>query len=517
MAQKIKDKYLYIPIIVLLFFFIYEIIQYYQIISLYPIRVVGDLNTYTMNLHLLAKYGFHNFVPYIYNGMITLRTYPPGWAFFTLPLLHLFKDILLTSFISLMLILILSLFAIYLICRINKYSTTKTVAFYLFFFANPFMLDSIFHIGRTSEAFGWMIFLWFFVLISYYRERKLDLKFMILLTIGYSALILSHIYLLVIGSIIICSFLLTKLNKEMIKIIIPIILGLIITSFWWIPFSEAISVRNHIWSIQAETNSNLIESFFSYNTISIIIFSAVILFYILSNKENRDLKFLLPIITLALLIITRIITFIPVLRDLPFNIYTSFFVFISIFYFFKINLSELNKFNRKFIHILIIILPFILGLLLFGKYYDFTVEYRPPEFRGNSDFKGISAYEITELDENVFEVLRKIDKDNYFLILSNSKDYKLSGIYSSYGMINYGIMPILITQNPIDIVNQSNYDEVGKMYLDFDNEDCIGITNKSKILKIKQIVSYKEGCALFKRCGFDVIMENKQACLLNIS
>ena len=145
------------------------------------------------------------------------------------------------------------------------------------------------------------------------------------------------------------------------------------------------------------------------------------------------------------------------------------------------------------------------------------MEYRPPEFRGNSDFKGISAYEITELDENVFEVLRKIDKDNYFLILSNSKDYKLSGIYSSYGMINYGIMPILITQNPIDIVNQSNYDEVGKMYLDFDNEDCIGITNKSKILKIKQIVSYKEGCALFKRCGFDVIMENKQACLLNIS
>ena len=114
--KELNDKYLYLPIIAMLFFFIYEIVQYFQIIVTYPVRVAGDLNTYMDQLDLLANYGFHNYVPDIFSeGMIVLKAYPPGWAFFTLPLLHIFKDILLTSFISLMLILILSLIAIYLI------------------------------------------------------------------------------------------------------------------------------------------------------------------------------------------------------------------------------------------------------------------------------------------------------------------------------------------------------------------------------------------------------------------
>lgn len=514
-TKKIKDKYLYIPIIILLFFFIYEIILYYQIVSLYPIRVVGDVNTYMMKVHLLANYGFHNLVPFTYNGILTLRAYPPGWAFFTLPFLLIIKDTLLANFISLLSIFILSLIAIYIICKKEKNSKIKALAFFLLLFANPFLLDSILHIGRSSIAFAWMVFLWFFALINYYKNKDIDLKFIILFTIAYTILILTHIYLLIIGSIITFSFLLTKLDKNYIKTIIslaiPAIIGLIITSFWWIPFSKAMSVKEQLWSIEVEATGNVIGSFFSYNTVSIIIFLGVILFYLI-NQKPKD-KFTYPLITLALLIITRLIIFIPILKELPFNIYTTFFIFLSIFYFFKIDFSIIKKSHRKIIYIILILLPFIFGIILFGKYYDFTMEYRPPEFRNNPELDGISAYEQTDLDKDVFSILK--ETNNKFIILNHSSQRKLYNTYSVYSIIKHNKQPILGT-HPWDALDQSVIGKLDNLYASFDNKDCKDIINISKDLEIKEIISLNDGCKLLKQCNLKLQTENERACLFNI-
>lgn len=514
--RRLNDKYLYIPIIALLFLFIYEIIQYYQIVILYPIRVAGDLNTYIMKLYLLANYGFHKSVPFIYNGIITLRAYPPGWAFFTLPIFNITKDVLSANFISIIIIYILSFIAIYFICKKEKNSKTKAVAFFLLLFANPFMLDEILHIGRSSIAFGWMIFLWFFALINYYKDRDIDLKFMTLFTILYSILILSHIYIFIIGSIITFSFLLTKLNKNYVKttmsLAIPAIIGLAITSFWWIPFSRAMGVKKQLWSIEVETLSNMTGSFFSYNTISIIIFLGVITFYIMKNKENNSI-FIYPLITLALLIITRLIIFIPILKELPFNIYTTFFIFLSIFYFFKIDFSIIKKSHRKIIYIILILLPFIFGIILFGKYYDFTMEYRPPEFRNNPELDGISAYEQTDLDKDIFSILK--ETNNKFIILNHSSQRKLYNTYSVYSIIKHNKQPILGT-HPWDALDQSVIGKLDNLYASFDNKDCKDIINISKDLEIKEIISLNDGCKLLKQCNLKLQAENERACLFNI-
>ena len=518
MTQKIEDKYLYIPIIILSFYFIYEIIQYYQIINLYPIRVAGDLNTYILKLHQLTNYGFHKLVPYTYNGIINFNAYPPGWAFFTLPFFYITKDVLSANFISLISIYILSFIAIYILCKKERISKIKAIAFFLFLFANPFMLDSILHVGRSSEAFGWMVFLWFFVLINHYKDKELDLKFIILFTIMYTILVLSHIYILIIGSIILFSFLLTKLNKnvinkETIKIGIATVLGLILSSFWWIPFSEAISIRKQQWSIEVETISNLKGSFLSYSTISIIIFLSIIIFYIIYNRKDKNLVFIYPLIALALIILTRLIIYIPVLKELPFNTYTTFFIFLSLFYLFKIDFSILKRSHKKIIYALLILLPFIFGIILFGKYYDFTMEYRPPIFRDNQELQGISAYEQTDTDKDVFSIIPKVG-DN-FIILSNASNRKVSNTYSVYSVVKYDKKPISGT-SPWDAIDQTVIDKMEEIYTSFDKGDCNAIINISKDLKLKQILSFDNGCELLKECNLKLETENKRACILNL-
>lgn len=518
MAQKIEDKYLYIPIIILLFYFIYELIQYYQIVNLYPIRVAGDLNTYIMKLYQLANYGFHKLVPYTYNGIINFKAYPPGWAFFTLPFFYITKDVLSANFISLIAIYILSFIAIYIICKKENNSGIKAITFFLFLFANPFMLDSILHVGRSSEAFGWMAFLWFFVLINHYKYKELDLKFIVLFTIMYAILVLSHIYILIIGSIVIFSFLLTKLNKsiinkETIKIGIATALGLVLSSFWWMPFSKAISIRKQQWSIEVETVSNLTGSFFSYNTISIIIFLSIVMFYITYNRKDKSLVFVYPLIALALLILTRLIIYLPVLKELPFNIYTTFFIFLSLFYFFKLDFSILKKSHKKVIYAIIVLLPFIFGIVLFGKYYDFTMEYKSPEFRDNPELQGISSYEQTDTDKDVFSIIQNAG-DN-FIILSNTSDRKLSNTYSVYSVVKYNKKPISGT-HPWDAIDQSVIVKMENIYTAFDNGDCNNMIDISKDLKLKQILSFGDGCELLKKCRLEIETENKMACILKL-
>src|SRR3990167_241548 len=110
--NKFNDKWLYLPILILGTYLIIRLIDQSNIIYIFPLDKYNDMSSYMAQLHFLKVCGFHNFCPYWYNGFITFITTPPGWYSFTLPLYYLFNNVQLASYISLILMYIISLFTI---------------------------------------------------------------------------------------------------------------------------------------------------------------------------------------------------------------------------------------------------------------------------------------------------------------------------------------------------------------------------------------------------------------------
>src|SRR3989344_2436430 len=113
MDKKIfNDKWLYIPIIILAINLLIRIIDQSKITYIFPLDLTNDGSSYISLLFFLDKCGFHNFCSYWYNGFISFQLTPPGWYFFTYPLLLIFNNYQVAYFVSIIIIFLLSFYAI---------------------------------------------------------------------------------------------------------------------------------------------------------------------------------------------------------------------------------------------------------------------------------------------------------------------------------------------------------------------------------------------------------------------
>ena len=97
----------------------------------FPVDYNNDGSSYMAQLFFLKTCGFHNFCSYWYNGFVNFLHSPPGWYFFTLPILEIFGKVNIAMYLSILLILILSFFIIYfpIIKFINNEISLGTVVF----------------------------------------------------------------------------------------------------------------------------------------------------------------------------------------------------------------------------------------------------------------------------------------------------------------------------------------------------------------------------------------------------
>ena len=67
-----------------------------------------------------------------------------------------------------------------------------------------------------------------------------------------------------------------------------------------------------------------------------------------------------------------------------------------------------------------------------------------------------------------------------------------------------------------DAINQSIIKEIDNLYFSFDIGDCNNISSISKELRLKQIISFDNGCELLEKCNLYLETKNKRACIFNI-
>src|SRR3989344_7219782 len=233
--KKFQKLFLYIPINILFINLIFRIINQSKMMSMFPLDTVNDWSSYITLLHFLDNCGFHNFCSYWYNGFTSFLITQPGWYFFTYPLYLYFGDPLKASFISMILIFILSFIVVYKFGASFIESKEKRILVYLLLFANAAAIGNYIRLGRIPEFFAFFLFVLFTFIILYYKDKELDLKFFLIIPI-YSWILISHQTFAILSSLIWASLFLIKENKFRVYIIISIISSFIISSFWLIPY-----------------------------------------------------------------------------------------------------------------------------------------------------------------------------------------------------------------------------------------------------------------------------------------
>ena len=324
--MKISNKLFYIPVFLLFGNLISRLINQSKILNMFPLDTVNDWSAYIALLNFLDKCGFHNFCTYWYNGFTSFIITQPGWYFFTYPIYLISKNYMVASFISMIIIFILSFIVIYKFGYVFKIDKEKRILFYLLLFANAASIGNYIRLGRIPEFFAFFLFILITFIILYYKDKKMDFNFTLIVPI-YSLLLISHQTFAILGSLMWTALFLVKGNKEKLYIILLAALSLILASFWLIPyistFFNTVGVDKPIGiNILSFDKEYLLETIFTF--IIPLVFLFIFYLYIKRSKyDKREIIFYSPVLFISLLFLFRLTAFIPILNYIYPDVYIT--------------------------------------------------------------------------------------------------------------------------------------------------------------------------------------------------
>ena len=481
-----KNKILYISSIILGVYFLIRLIDQSQMISAFPLDFTNDWSSYIAQLHFLKECGFHNFCPYWYNGFESFLITAPGWMFFVLPIYLLTNNILLSSFISLIVLYILGFVFIYLLGRNEQISKAKTLFFFLLFFGNAIAIGNFVRLGRIVSLFGFICFLALALIIFYYRDKKLDKKFLLFIP-TYSILLISHQQESVLGSFLVLGLFLV--NKERIKIIIFSLISVLLSSFWLVPFI----LNSWNTSLFGYEQSNLLNLLLENNiylwtniAATLISIGVFVMFYFYWKENKKELLFFSPVLVLNFLFMFRLISFIPILKHISPDPFILFFLFFILFFLTKIRFKN----NLKIL---------VWSIVLFVAVINVTVShYNTPYF---------TPYQ--ELEIETLSLLPEIE-ENYIMIGAPGVT-SYSKAYYSYGAIYHNL------RSSYGWYNQIVSDEYVNIFRGLDQVyyegDCVEFNDRLKRANATEVLFYGFDCDKINSCGLKEKDSKKNACL----
>jgi hypothetical protein len=491
--MRTSDKIFIIPIILLAANFLYRLIDFSKIIFTFPLDTINDVSSYIALVHFLDIYGFLGNVPNWYNGFILFNTYAPGWTFFTYPLYKITSNLLLSTYLSTILLFIIGLLGIYLIGKELKISKTKIIAFFLLVFANPMMIGGILKQGRLPSLMALVILVYITYIVIYFKDKPLSAR-LLLLSLFYALMILTHQAETILSSIFLLGFILIKNNKEKILIILSLILGVLLSSFWLIPFIKS-TITTQFLNLDF---SNWLLNFHSYlwnNLAGILIsISLFILFYLYYTTKKENILLFSPLLVLNFLYLTRLCLFIPIIKYIYPDPYTDFFTFFSCLLLFSIDFGKISK---KIKTILLIIL--IIASLASVSYNLFKTPYFQKHTQNEIDFLSLTEY-----------------IDGKYLIFNEPATTFYSRPYYSYAAIYYNKTTI---SGWADMYKDQAYIlELNKLSIDFrDNKNCEDLAQLKEKFGLEEVLADGAYCnTLINECNLNLIIIEKDTCLVSI-
>jgi len=489
MKRKFKNKEFYLPILLLAIIFIIKLIQFSKIVSYFPLR--HDIPSHIANLYFLVEYGFHGFVPNWYNGFTLFEFYPPGYYFFTFPIYLLSNNFSLSTYISLIISFVLGFIGILIFGKTQRISFIRSIALFLFFFANSIFINFFYEIGRLASVFTWLvIFIPFCIIVFWYKDHNIDYKFSLFI-IFLSLLILSHTFVFIMSSLLILSLFLIKNKKEKIFILLSVLLSLIITSFWWIPFVKFTLSINHLENFLAREILQL-KSFVSYSTILIFILWFTIYFYLKYKNSLKEYIFFTPYLILSILFFTRLIIFIPLFNRVPAGEYNIIFLFLSLFLFFKTDYSIYPIIIKKIIPLVLLILAISSVIITFNMLF---------------------LIEHNETEEEMISILPQVHEK--FIVLSEKEFFIDEGL-ATYAAIYYNLLTPA-GHHFSALAKKEVLETFKELNKNLESKNCKDMIYNLKKLEVKEIISAKEHCDFLTECGIKEKIKKEHACLFYLN
>lgn len=490
---KKKEFYIISSVILLLAYLIIRLINQSQMIAIFPIDAfANDYSSHISRLWFLAEYGTGP-IPFWYNGnFLVLSHYPPLWYVMSLPLYWITKNPQAAAYFSLVMMYIVSLIVILFFGKTQNLSRAKSFALFSFFFINPIAIGYFLRLGKLPEMLGWLFSFLFLLLLFYYKERKLDWKFIFFIPL-YTLIHYSHILVFIVVSIPVIGLFLIKGKKERIIIAVSAIATSITTYPFWSIFIKGMS-ENKIgsyfslqWLVQPGNTVDKITSI-----IIPLIFMVIFYLYYQTIKQNKqesrkELVFYLPIILLGILYATRLACFIPFINRPTPDTYNLLFIFLFSFLFLKTDFSRINM--QRYVQTALII-AVTAGIILSAA---LTPWFQPH----TSEVK--DTLKILEDVDSKFIILKEPPS------VSGRSVYSYAPIYLNLSTPS-GWAPLNITSEYSELLSSPNRA--------LNEKNCTLLKESMKSLKTYEVVTFNDYCDfLRKTCQFNKKSQINNVCL----
>lgn len=494
--MKKSDKIFLIPIIILTTNWIYRLVDFTNLINYFPLDKTNDISSYMTLVYFYDKYGFLANVPDWFNGFTLFETYPPGWIIFVEQFYKLFGNILVATYVSTITLFVFAFIGIWLIGRELKLSTIKRVAFFLFVFANPMMIGAVLKQGRMPSFMALVIFVYIVYVALYFKDRPINWK---ILGIGilYTILILTHQPETILAGIFLIGLILVKKGSERLAVIGSILLGICASSFWLIQFIKNVFATNFL---EIGFSSWILEfdgEFLLNNLIGIAIALGLLIVFFLKWQEEKNKRVLIfygPILILCVLFLTRIVAFIPIIKEVYPDPYNDFFLFFLSLFLISLKFNKISKSTKIIIALGLTVLA-IAGVTYNHFYTPYFVKHTPQ-------------------DQEFFDIIPLIE-GKFFFVTTEPLD--------SYGQAYYGYTSIYYDKYAI-----SGW---GSMFKDYEysrklreystkyiyNNNCEEFIPLLEEYNTTEVLTYTQDCSfLTNKCGLTTIATSGKACLLKM-
>ena len=452
-------------------------ILFYVLIYLFPMTYIfpsADFSSAVAKIWFMSDTGFGK-TPYWYSGYYPFLQYPPISSLLGAIIYKLIGNLGASLYLEIIGFMILGFLGFLLLKKIRNWNLKETIIYYLIFFVNPLTLPWFFKIGRTNELLGWILAIFSCYFIYKYKEKDLDKKFFLII-IPLTLIIISHPVAFFLLMFPFLGLFISKLKKpkELLKIISVIVISLILTSFWWIPFFTVRVVESQYVEVFGEVlNKIKLERFYS------IIFPLTAGLFLLTKRISKYMS--LPIILISVLYITDAYMLFPLLNTIYARSYAIMILLLLILEFKK---EDLNK-------IWVLLLIGIIALAGFAVYNNPGNHYDP--------------YAITKGDYKDYTDLFARNSPDSFIIISK---------YSYHPETLYSYAPVYFKYTtPLGWFYQEETKDLNLLKENLNSENCSILSNSINKLNVNLIFSDK--CDIISNCiiNFSKIDSQGEVCL----
>ena len=488
-----------LSILILFLYLAIRMVDYSQVMYHHPLsNQKHDVYSYLPQLFFLKACGYYEHCSYWYNGFTTFAATPPGWFLIFYPLYLITDSVLITLYVSMVIIFIVGFLLINYFGKKIFDSLSKRLFFIAFLFGNNVAINSL-RLGKVHEIMAFFSFVIASLIIFYYKDKKIDKKFFWTIP-PYTISLLTYHSVGILLSFLFLGLLLIKKGKEFLQVLSNALISLALTAFWWLPLLINLgrtSIIENKYGVEAWW---MFKEFTHFTSLAIIVFPIFLyflyFFYLKNLKfDRKEILFFTPSMILVLLFFLGVMPFIPVLKQIFTNLYFLFIIFLMLYLFLKLNFDLFSQKIRKAVPYCILVASIVtIGISLVNTpFFD-----KPT--KDQSDVKELFNY----INES-FLVVGKLNHINSH----RAAFYSYAPIYKNLKTPD-GHYPVLASKEYVDGLN--------KIQDTFNAGECEEFKSLIKDYKAEFLLSSGENnCEALNKCGFNIVKQINLACLYRVN